>query len=557
MGRLTKVKSTKKTKEINLKTYDYLIHEKQFITKEKIQILNLPQKITVWCGAKEAGKTRPVVLRMIGLMEKDKENYGIGIKKFKINAAERLSQSMLNIVAELKNKEFAIPDYKKTPSKLERRFHNQRVNHLNQTVEFQSLDDINGLAGIEAPNLGRFELVHIEEPVEKNDSNIPTKKRFWEDIEVIERSINRSNVRNAQKNNTSTLAAKYHFTLNAWDDHPLVDEMEKKFPEDEFLNECLGVKDWKKLEIDTINKDWEKIKNNLINNHTAVRTEDEIAWVRLTRFANPNWNQSVDVYNKERAMSKESQLENFWDKLKLALLDKNYSYLAIHLGLKNQDQEDNKTYIFDNVEVTDTIKKIKKEKWRIRGFSLGWDIDMRRNFILTPVILGKNFLNDKIVHKLFLLPQKSFKARGDNQGRSIPLYKQKIKKFTLDTVNELTSLETHLNESLEFGKHIYIDDDYGIWLSEFSGLFEFFNVSKAKKHGKYSIVKRQQIFNILFNRSLIVIDKQNKILIDNFLKSIMKDGSIKRDESSTREKLYDRINSAEYAIYPFRNIIWW
>lgn len=559
MGLLTIKKSKKKSKKEEIEKYDFLVHEKQFITEEKIKILNLPQTKKVWCGAKESGKTRPVVLRTIGLIEKFSDVYGIGIKKYKHNAVERLSQAMLNVVAELKLSGFHLPNYRKTATKLERRFFSNQINFKNQTVEFQSLEDINGLAGIEAPNLGRFEIVHIEEPVEKNDSKIPTKKRFWEDIEVIERSVNRSNVRNAQKNKTSVTSPIYHFTLNAWDDHPLITEMEEVFPEDEFLNECLGVDDWKKLDPDFVNKNWEKLKQNLINNNTSVRIDKfkDIAWIRLTRFANPNWNKSVDVFNEKRAMTKEKQFENFWNKLKNALLEKNFSYLTIHLGLKNQDQEDNKTYVLDNVEIENVTKRIKQEKWEIIGSSFGWDIDLRRKFILTPIVLAKNFQNFKEVFKIFVFPQKSFSAKGDRSGTAIPFYKEKLKQFTKEALNETTSLEMYANEGLEFAKHLYVDDDYGLWISEFEDFWNLLNVSKAKKHGTYSIIDRQNILNILFNRSLIVIDEQNKNLLTNLAKSSIKDGTNKRDESSTKEQLYDSINSLEYSIYPFKHIIWW
>jgi hypothetical protein len=44
--------------------------------------------------------------------------------------------------------------------------------------------------------------------------------------------------------------------------------------------------------------------------------------------------------------------------MKAMILNKNYYQLCVMLGLKQRDNQDNKTYILDNLEITDTYKQI-------------------------------------------------------------------------------------------------------------------------------------------------------------------------------------------------------
>jgi hypothetical protein len=47
------------------------------------------------------------------------------------------------------------------------------------------MDDINGLQGIEAPNLGQYATVFLEEMSTYGDNNIPTLKEFEQKLRII------------------------------------------------------------------------------------------------------------------------------------------------------------------------------------------------------------------------------------------------------------------------------------------------------------------------------------------------------------------------------------
>lgn len=44
----------------------------------------------------------------------------------------------------------------------------------------------------------------------------------------------------------------------------------------------------------------------------------------------------------------------------MAIVDKNYSALAIYLGLKKQADNGNKVYVLDNLQTTDTLKELEE-----------------------------------------------------------------------------------------------------------------------------------------------------------------------------------------------------
>ena len=169
MGRLTKQQLAARSRKVNREAKSnkpsYTIEdEKKFITADKIAILSHPAKYTHWIGSKDSGKTRPVVLRMIGHIESDKDAYGLALRKYKASAAVRLHTAVNNMALEIKFAGYKIPDYEKGVAQTYRMI-NVRSRSSNQTIEYESFDNANGLAGIEAPNLGYFPIVHIEEPV--------------------------------------------------------------------------------------------------------------------------------------------------------------------------------------------------------------------------------------------------------------------------------------------------------------------------------------------------------------------------------------------------------
>lgn len=534
--------------------YNYIEHESQFITQTKIDILNLPYKYVAWLGAKDGGKTRPVVTRLTGMVAYDKSIYGLALKKYKTNAAARLHTAVSNMAREMRMAGYDIPLVQKGLSNSSF-LRDVKFRDNNQTIEYAALDDMDGIAGIEAPNLGQFGIVHIEEPVMKGDKEQPSPEDFWETIRVLESSVNRSNRRYAELNKTEIMFPTYHFTMNAWDDHPIVVEAEQVFPENDFLNFCLGIDNWETTSVEYLDENWEAIKKSLQENHTkavAVK-KDGKAFVRMTLFANPMWPSSEIVYNPKLEASKEEQIENFWNMIKGAIINKDYSLLAIFLGMKKQKSNENKTYQTSLLQTSDTVKQIKEEGWKIFGTSQGWDVDINRLFVDTPVVLAHKYsIYTGWEYKLFVLPQKEFLAGGDGGGRNIPIYKNNMVAITEETHNEFIKLTG--NSKFELGSYLYIDDNQGQWLQYF--LDDPIHMKgKAQKHGLWDIISRQNWLNQAINSGFIVIDEKNTKLIDEIKRSTLAQSSDKRDESGGLNKYYDRLNSMEYSVYPFSHWI--
>ncbi|MFW3387903.1 UNVERIFIED_CONTAM: hypothetical protein RF648_18035, partial [Kocuria sp. CPCC 205274] len=80
-----------------------------------------------------------------------------------------------NINLEVKSLGYETVDYEAGINK-SYRLVNKSQKTKNQSIEYGSFDDANGLAGIEAPNNGFFGLVQIEEPVLIDDpGKTPTR----------------------------------------------------------------------------------------------------------------------------------------------------------------------------------------------------------------------------------------------------------------------------------------------------------------------------------------------------------------------------------------------
>lgn len=533
--------------------YDYKKDEINFITQTKIDVLNLPVVHTVWIGAKYGGKTRPVITRQLGMMLKNEHVYSLSLKKYKLNATNRLHTAINNMSREMRMKGFDIPRVDKSIMKSVLKIHDK--NDDNQSIEYASLDDLDGLAGIEAPNLGLFGIVHVEEPVMSGDKEQPSEEQWDELIDVLMSSVNRSNLTFAKNNNCQPFFPKYHYTMNAWDDHPLVTKAERYYPEDDFLNWCLGVDKWENLTYDFIDEHWDVIKENLTKNNTnwIVDKKTATAFVRNTMFANPTWADTELVFNPMLPYDRAEQLELFWEKIKDAIVQKDSSKLAIYLGLKKVKQDGDKTYQLGLLETGDTLETIKKDKWHIIGTSQGWDVDVNRLLCNTPVALGmRDTLQYGREYKLFVLPQHEISAYGDGGGKNIPNYAKSMKKITYDQSMEFYSMNK--GQWAQNGNFLYIDDNQGQWLQYFLG-DNLHIKGKAKKQGNWDILSRQNWLNQAINSGFIMIDDKNRQLLTELKRSVLTKSSDKRDESGGLNKYYDRINSMEYAIYPFHHWI--
>ncbi|MCS5736492.1 MULTISPECIES: hypothetical protein [Actinomycetes] len=109
------------------------------------------------------------------MIETNKDAYGLDLKKYKLGGVARLHNALNNINLEVKSLGYETVDYEAGINK-SYRLVNKSQKTKNQSIEYGSFDDANGLAGIEAPNNGFFGLVQIEEPVLIDDpGKTPTR----------------------------------------------------------------------------------------------------------------------------------------------------------------------------------------------------------------------------------------------------------------------------------------------------------------------------------------------------------------------------------------------
>ncbi|MGL5724871.1 hypothetical protein [Cetobacterium sp.] len=148
-------------------------------------------------------------------MESDDNISCLGARKYKTAAVEKLHTSINNIVLEARFKKYNLPLYVKGLNETYRVL-NVKEKRENQTIQYTSFDDANGIAGTEAPNLTYFGLVAVDEPVLFNDEGkLPTRKEWKDTIKLIEDTIDRTNRRYANLHKKEIMNTKYHFMMNA------------------------------------------------------------------------------------------------------------------------------------------------------------------------------------------------------------------------------------------------------------------------------------------------------------------------------------------------------
>lgn len=92
----------------------------------------------------------------------------IGLRKYKTSVKARVGNAIRNMALEIRLAGYDVYEVESGQQGsyfVRDKFNKQR----NQTMEYAGFDDVNGLAGITAPNLGRFAVVQIDEPVLAND----------------------------------------------------------------------------------------------------------------------------------------------------------------------------------------------------------------------------------------------------------------------------------------------------------------------------------------------------------------------------------------------------
>lgn len=580
-------KLERETKTLSKGTLPYIIaHEKKFISQDKIDILNHIAKETYWSGGKGVGKTRPVILRMLGHMEEDKTAQGVAFKKYKTNAASRLHTSVANMALEIKHAGFRIPEYEKGISETYRMIENLKKD--NQTIEYGAFDDYNSIAGIEAKNAGWFPIAAFDEPVEQEKAEkLPTIEEWEVNLAAMYDSLERSNSRHMTIFKREVPATKIHYMLNVWGDHPIVLELEKEIPQAKFLEFVLQ----------------DLINNNLM---AVYNKKTDKLWVRMTKFNMPivrliekmcldlninnveefetrindiDWTTSTPNWEEEhwepitfkdygispqyvRNYFKKNENRTLVSKTMEAVEKNDATQLAIILGLKYEPETgDKKAFDDSNVIYTDTSKFNNVDSIPLITYS--FDIDHNRRYTLTTEyqamkikrwngILRKN----EYYANLITRKQKTFWVDGVPESEREK--DNRLDKMASLIKEEMQELINQYGETLiANARHaIVVDDDHNHMINPFKKRFVGLPVifSRAKKHEEWGIIERTTAQQTQFDEGWIIIDEKNVELRKDWKDAIVREGSLKRDESSTKEKRYDTINSREYGTYLHRSI---
>lgn len=349
--------------------------------------------------------------------------------------------------------------------------------------------------------------------------------------------------------------------MNAWDDHPLVVETEKYFPENVFLD---------------------FIKVDILNNHTKAvyRKENDTLYIRLTKFSNPiiraietllkqnnintveDWenvpNDALEGYSdlKDLGITYEfvksyliKEITPLYIKAEDAIRREDKMELARILGLKYDGEYADATYDMSRIKIMDTEKILNDEKVVINSMSVGVDVDTRkgRGFWITPVYYVSKRLNVFGDHadNIIIGKQEFIPSYGDDE-RYVELYANALK----SKIQEIIDKSYVYNKGQEFLRMLWIDENRANYLLQMGDLDIV--RAKAKKHGSWEIKNREDYIQMIMDTGFALFDENNRKLIADMKRTVTKEYENQRDESKTLEKLFDTQNSMEYGLYPFR-----
>lgn len=539
----------------------------EYLDESKLDLLLDKSQNKLLIGAKDSGKTVVVVVDEIYRMETDPMMNALGARKYSTGASKRLASAILKHTIRLKQLGFKFPhEYHKTQQYIYRQ-KDKRNNYKNQAIEFVSFDDEDGLAGVDVNNGGYIGLVHIEEPALKGDDN-PTSADEWDSImQTLKDSANRT-VRDyaSTKPYHPPFNPTWWYTMNDWDEgHYLSQLAEERLPRQKFLDWVLGFSSKvllgnKRL----VDKHWETIRHNLINNHTQKINIDDIdgeSWMiaRMTKFANPmirNPKTELDKQDFEKAMR--DAYDSLWqdDTTKLARV-----LGMLYEGVDNDPKVHN---FHDLDENFDSDAFVREEGREVLGISIGVDVDVDRRFSLVPAMISArrvnvgNPFNQKwkwTDHKITVHPVRQIIAygKGDN-GRNTRIYKAQLLELLPKIIEDYSDVIIDGKTK----KLVTIDDNGGTWADALTPLVDeniFHGLNTADKIGKINgILSRQARWQVGLDGDIIKVDRKNHEIFE-FLTGVKKDAKGVRIEKGKYEKLADPVNGAEYAMIPYISAI--
>lgn len=556
------------------KVHKYITAENK---KEALLALLDPTKVAIlmhkaqeiyWIGAKDSGKSRPVFAEIIVEMEINSSSYCWVLKKFKGNAADKAHANLSSIAQELASKGFKVNKYEKGQSETFKMVKKKKTD--NQSITYASFDNYDSLAGLTAPNNGQVPIVALEEVASINGVSPEEEDQFDVSMNMIKASMSRVN-RNHQAVHRKTIKnTKYHYMTNNWDDHPILELAERYFPGEE----------WKEFVIkDLINNNikarYDKmsdklfVRNTTFNNPILRAIEIELDKHGIIDF--PTWDENnhkidYDVPELQEFYLGKDQFEYHLKEYKGSILNlckqalknpksiQSQRTLGTYLGFNFTSQAGvDKTYPNSDDIVYGDSWKVLRNSDRNAGLKMAIDVDENRRFVLSGTTTVSKTIRStgEVISNLLLFPQVTILSHGSTDN-------VKVKEKYLDQIcREIDRMYIQFenNTSTEnYRPLVAIDENHSAWVPYIKDRLDLtVRKLKGKQSTDFKILRRQSLLNHFIDTQLLIVDSKNINLRNDIIKSVKKLGQDQRDESGSRSKWYDYLNSFEYSFKPLIN----
>ncbi len=437
-------------------------------------------------GAKDTGKTWLVNLFEIYSLENDPKANAVAVKKYKLNASQRLGDEFHKIINQLRNDDFVFPYKYRKASNLFYRDKNRKQSLDNQRLEFASFEDYNSIAGITFPNGGYCTSLHIEEPDLFRDSlaKVYTKRQWKDQMAVLKDSIERA-TRTYRKTNPYTPPAPMttFITLNLWNKYfPLTQRMLRYIPEERWINFIFDLSSinvtLKELteNPDLLDKHWAHLRNSLHKNYVIshyIEYDTEKATylnpapkspydeptdtlvVRTTKYANPSIRlEKVDCDKVDREVYS-------------AILEDNKTQLARLLGTLNSYARSDYPLAY----ALDDYRKIiiphqYTSAHHLYSMSFAYDMDLSSRLVCSSlshmlISLSTDQTTTHTAHKITIHPQITIISPTKKARSNQPFLQHQFLLSILQNIYNTHTLLTTSNTRLSFLTYVYfyIDDN--------------------------------------------------------------------------------------------------
>ena len=545
-GFTTAPKGTKVTKKA------LLAHN--IIDEHKAEWLWHEAKRKVVIGGKGTGKTHPVKLKELWLMETFKDANTFDFRKYKESATTTMSGAMLYAVRDLAGWGFDVTDYRRSMNNLYK-LDDKKTMDNNQKQRYAALEDPTSTDGQAPSNGGFYGIIHIDEPVVKDDvlnpDKIPTKEKFETDMKIIRENLSRFNdPYMMRKSLTKPPHYEEFFTMNPWGTHPLIVEAGEFFPEDEYIEWKFGyliddiIGDQNLIDKLFASQDW---VDRVQSRHTMSKYQasTDTLFVRMDKWANP----------MNRLPQKSEQL--FKD-LKKAFEEGNRREIMIMIGTLYEEELDARELVFHIDDYNETDPAVYDDKWEKIAVNYSVDVDTSRVFTITPTILYRKAVGIsptkqfKYKHEVFVDQIIEIKATGTGEfGEMNDIY--------VKAIEEVVSKHYWSKvKSTTKGVIISVDDKRKWYLNELRKLkIPFVNKYRSfQQHGDWAIAARQDMVTAGLEQGAIKIHEKNKHLIQDMKSCTKADINKPERKTSGRTNYLDRIDSMENGVIPFASVFW-